>query len=525
MVERAGGEISVLELRRRRVDPAALGWDGDLASVLVRSEKQQSLRGQAGAAAPAGRRSAVRTRAEQRDVSALDAGELAEFLPGTTPATCSRGAERGGRNASLHAPVPQRHRPTAEDLGFVSGDLGTALEAGGAHRQDRQHGRVPVFTSRSAQRREEIIGRRLAELDAEVRASTQLPRGDAAGGSQRSAGRRPRATAEDWGGGLADVLAPVERTAGRVAPRANGWEDGAHESAGEQGARAAPVRRVPHASVEEWGGSLGDVLPSAARRRPELAAFRWETGSTSAAHTPGTARGHPGTQGPGHQSEELHDAFGPAHGAPVRGAARRLPSSRPAAPGPRAPVPEARRTPGVHTGARQRPGVVRRGGLNLEQWPRVTAESREAPDTAWDEEYAASLAEGARRGRGAAWWPSLSGGYAVGGSIFSILGGGGDNGGGIGTMAYESLLGLDDRVKRPGLTSFELQRLDKVTVSEEQAEAENACTICLEGFAAGSKATQLACGHLFHTRCIERWLSDHVVCPLCRSHIGTQEER
>ena len=92
-------------------------------------------------------------------------------------------------------------------------------------------------------------------------------------------------------------------------------------------------------------------------------------------------------------------------------------------------------------------------------------------------------------------------------------------------MAYESLLGLDDGVKRPGLTTFELQRLDKVTVSEEQAEAENACTICLEGLAAGSKATQLACGHLFHTSCIERWLSDHVVCPLCRSHIGTQEER
>jgi hypothetical protein len=506
MVERAGVEISVLELRRRRVDPAALGWDGDLASVLVRSEKQQSLRGQAGAAAPAGRRSAVRTRAEQRDVSAWNACELAEVLPGTTPATCSRGAERGGRNACLHALVPQRQHPTAEDLGFVSGDLSTALEAGGAHRQDRQRGRVPVFTSRSAQRREEIIERRLAELDAEVRASTQLPRGDAAGRSQRSAGRRPRATAEDWGGGLADVLAPVERTAGRVAPRADGWEDEAHESA-----REAPVRRVPHVSVEEWGGSLGDVLPSAARRRPELAALRWEAGSTSAAHAPGAARGHPGTQ--------------PAQGAPVRVAARWLPSSRPAAPGPRAPVPEARRTPGVHTGARHRPGVVRRGGLNLEQWPRVTAESREAPDTAWDEEYAASLAESARRGRGAAWWPSLSGGYAVGGSIFSILGGDGDNGGGIGTMAYESLLGLDDGVKRPGLTTFELQRLDKVTVSEEQAEAENACTICLEGLAAGSKATQLACGHLFHTSCIERWLSDHVVCPLCRSHIGTQEER
>ncbi|KAJ1493388.1 hypothetical protein T484DRAFT_1929193 [Baffinella frigidus] len=108
-----------------------------------------------------------------------------------------------------------------------------------------------------------------------------------------------------------------------------------------------------------------------------------------------------------------------------------------------------------------------------------------------------------------------------------MLGGGGMMGafplgglGGGGAMTYESMLDLDKSVKKPGLSAAELRALGKVVVSEEQACGEDACTICLEAFRAGGRATQLVCKHLFHSDCIERWLADHAVCPLCRCQVG-----
>mmetsp|Transcript_18997 Transcript_18997/g.41384 ORF Transcript_18997/g.41384 Transcript_18997/m.41384 type:complete len:253 (+) Transcript_18997:280-1038(+) len=48
------------------------------------------------------------------------------------------------------------------------------------------------------------------------------------------------------------------------------------------------------------------------------------------------------------------------------------------------------------------------------------------------------------------------------------------------------------------------------------------CTICLDGFEPGqsiswSKYGQ--CDHIYHTKCIEEWLSTHHDCPLCRVSI------
>ncbi|XP_020097746.1 RING-H2 finger protein ATL80-like [Ananas comosus] len=46
------------------------------------------------------------------------------------------------------------------------------------------------------------------------------------------------------------------------------------------------------------------------------------------------------------------------------------------------------------------------------------------------------------------------------------------------------------------------------------------CTICLSVISRGEMVKQVpACKHLYHVRCIDKWLSSHSTCPLCRSDV------
>lgn len=45
----------------------------------------------------------------------------------------------------------------------------------------------------------------------------------------------------------------------------------------------------------------------------------------------------------------------------------------------------------------------------------------------------------------------------------------------------------------------------------------NCCAVCIDEIAVGSDATQLPCGHHFHTPCIAPWLTERQAkCPLCK---------
>ncbi|KAK8572170.1 hypothetical protein V6N13_047783 [Hibiscus sabdariffa] len=48
-------------------------------------------------------------------------------------------------------------------------------------------------------------------------------------------------------------------------------------------------------------------------------------------------------------------------------------------------------------------------------------------------------------------------------------------------------------------------------------DGDDNCTICLEGFEAGSYAARMPCSHIFHGECIEEWLKQSHYCPVCRS--------
>ncbi|KAF0902924.1 hypothetical protein E2562_019861 [Oryza meyeriana var. granulata] len=48
------------------------------------------------------------------------------------------------------------------------------------------------------------------------------------------------------------------------------------------------------------------------------------------------------------------------------------------------------------------------------------------------------------------------------------------------------------------------------------------CAICLGEVRRGQVVKQLpACTHLFHARCIDKWLMSHATCPVCRTPVDS----
>lgn len=45
------------------------------------------------------------------------------------------------------------------------------------------------------------------------------------------------------------------------------------------------------------------------------------------------------------------------------------------------------------------------------------------------------------------------------------------------------------------------------------------CPICQEALAAEEVVTRMPCKHLFHTACVQHWLSLHNTCPTCRHEL------
>lgn len=74
--------------------------------------------------------------------------------------------------------------------------------------------------------------------------------------------------------------------------------------------------------------------------------------------------------------------------------------------------------------------------------------------------------------------------------------------------------------KSPPASKSAIRSLPLVYVSVDDLleESNKECLICLEGHRIGSLAYKLACGHLFHTPCITKWLQMHCTCEFTDSN-------
>jgi hypothetical protein len=105
-------------------------------------------------------------------------------------------------------------------------------------------------------------------------------------------------------------------------------------------------------------------------------------------------------------------------------------------------------------------------------------------------------------------------------------------------MSYEQLLSLENRIGNVnvGLKQKEINKLGCFTYNKinnsnkdnniddnnknenenNKNDSENnkeECTICLEEFKNKQILRKLKCGHMFHIKCIDKWLKIHKNCP------------
>jgi hypothetical protein len=63
-----------------------------------------------------------------------------------------------------------------------------------------------------------------------------------------------------------------------------------------------------------------------------------------------------------------------------------------------------------------------------------------------------------------------------------------------------------------------LEKLNKFTITKKNCPVDD-CSICLEGFTCRQHCRELPCSHIFHKKCVDRWLRKSPQCPVCRTCI------
>ncbi|KAI3521790.1 hypothetical protein L1887_11264 [Cichorium endivia] len=83
------------------------------------------------------------------------------------------------------------------------------------------------------------------------------------------------------------------------------------------------------------------------------------------------------------------------------------------------------------------------------------------------------------------------------------------------------VLDLNDEVAYKGLSEESLTRLPWHEFSDESKPIQSVCcTICLQDMKVGEIARSLPhCQHMFHMTCVDKWLTRHGSCPICRQRV------
>jgi len=79
---------------------------------------------------------------------------------------------------------------------------------------------------------------------------------------------------------------------------------------------------------------------------------------------------------------------------------------------------------------------------------------------------------------------------------------------------YESLLALDESIKKRGISERTMKRLRPRRPVSSEIGVE--CEICKENYKVNSSIIALPCKHLYHEDCILKWLASERTCPHCR---------
>ncbi|XP_052280490.1 uncharacterized protein LOC127878111 isoform X2 [Dreissena polymorpha] len=84
-------------------------------------------------------------------------------------------------------------------------------------------------------------------------------------------------------------------------------------------------------------------------------------------------------------------------------------------------------------------------------------------------------------------------------------------------LTYEQMVELQD-VSR-GLSNTVRSQLPTERYKQNNKEKSEECPVCMEKYVEGVHLTTLPCFHSYHSKCIDKWFTDHDICPVCRLEI------
>ena len=66
------------------------------------------------------------------------------------------------------------------------------------------------------------------------------------------------------------------------------------------------------------------------------------------------------------------------------------------------------------------------------------------------------------------------------------------------------------------LTTFKRKIGGHKLIKKDDPILNEKCTICLDKYKIGTYKKRLECKHVFHKKCIDKWLKNEDHCPMCR---------
>ncbi|XP_038722518.1 E3 ubiquitin-protein ligase BIG BROTHER-like isoform X2 [Tripterygium wilfordii] len=100
-----------------------------------------------------------------------------------------------------------------------------------------------------------------------------------------------------------------------------------------------------------------------------------------------------------------------------------------------------------------------------------------------------------------------------------------------GDMTYEELLELGEAVgaQSRGLSQELIDLLPtskcKLTNIFSRKRSGERCVICQTKYKRGERQMKLPCKHIYHSKCITKWLSINKICPICNAEVFGEESR
>ena len=80
----------------------------------------------------------------------------------------------------------------------------------------------------------------------------------------------------------------------------------------------------------------------------------------------------------------------------------------------------------------------------------------------------------------------------------------------------------EEDVRRNPVAVINFDKLNKFVVKKSNLPSDE-CPICLDVFKARQHARKLGCTHIFHKKCVDRWLAKVPRCPVCRTSVQPQQ--